>query len=56
MQTQNQKSSFARNFAIIILLIVVVYWIYSISNRYRQNISSVTERDKQLEEYLGNKK
>lgn len=55
-QNKNEKSSVARNVSVAALLIVVPLWLYYISVRYRDNISTVTEREKQLEEYLGTKK
>lgn len=55
-QNKNEKSSIARNVSIGALLIVVPLWLYYISVRYRDNISTVTEREQQLEEYLGTKK
>lgn len=53
MQNKNEKSSIARNVSIGALLIIVPLWLFYISVRYRDNISTVTERDRQLEEYLG---
>ncbi len=55
-QNKNEKSSIARNVSIGALLIVVPLWLYYISVRYKDNISTVTEREQQLEEYLGTKK
>ena len=53
MQNKNEKSSIARNISIITLLIIIPLWLFYIGVRYKGNISTVTERDKQLEEYLG---
>lgn len=52
MKNQNEKSSLARNASIITLAVIVPLWLFYISIRYRENMSTITEKDKELEQYL----
>ena len=56
MKNQNEKSSVARIFSIIVLLGIIPAWVFYLGMRYNDTMSVVTERDRQLEEYLSMKK